>query len=333
MAAVTRVAAFGALAVFLLLGGLAAFAGAGDDERVAAACGVKEPVAELELGRPYAAASPFNQPIPAGAAVDAGSDRMIEGFVEAAEAKGFLVAVRQFTVPVYAADRRTPRYHVRLTAEWAPRRVLRNVPIPDEARPDPASDGHLTILDRSTGTEYDFWQARKAGCTWSASWGSRIRLSGRGIYGDGLAARASGFGLLAGLIRPDELRAGSIDHALVFSYPYTRANRFVPPATATDGRTPGPAAIPIGARLQLDPELDLDTLELAPYERVVAEALQRYGMYLGDSGGAVSLYALHPQSSPGSPWEDLLPHEDFVYLERIPLERFRVLELPPLRAR
>jgi hypothetical protein len=202
------------------------------------------------------------------------------------------------------------------------------VPIPDAALPDPASDGHLAVIDRSSGCEYDFWRLRRTGRGWEASWGNALPVRGTGVYRRGFSARGSGFALLAGLITPAELRRGRIDHALLLSYPYTRAGGPVRPATESDGRTPGRRATPEGARLQLDPRLDLDVLGLRGYELTIARALQVHGAFVGDTGGiGISLYALHPQSTAGFPYDGLLPDETFPPLDGIPFERMRVLRL------
>lgn len=79
--------------------------------------------------------------------------------------------------------------------------------------------------------------------------------------------------------------------------------------------------------MQLDPKLDLDTLELQPYEKTIARALQEYGMYLGDTGGTLTLYAAHPQSFDAA-YQELMPLEAFPRLDGIPLDRLRVLEPP-----
>jgi hypothetical protein len=277
------------------------------------------------VARIYAPNSPFNRPIPAGAAIDPRSARFVRGLTRAAR-HGFLVAIRQWTVPVYVATAGTRRYQVSLTASWAPSSALTGVPIPDAASPDPSGDAHLAILDRESGCEYDFWQARKRGQSWSATWGNSVRLSGSGVFPHGLSARGSGFALVAGLIRPSELAQGRIDHALVFSYPYTSAAGFVAPATESDGTNPHSYALPEGARLQLDPSLDISSLPR--YERTIARALQRYGMYLGDTGGSnVSLYALNSQSYRQNPYTGLLPDGTFADLPDIPINRFRVIKL------
>jgi hypothetical protein len=59
-------------------------------------------------------------------------------------------------------------------------------------------------------------------------------------------------------------------------------------------------------------------------------ALQRYGMYLGDTGGGINLYAVHPQSYPSHPYIGLLPDEPYPPLPNIPIDRFRVIELGPV---
>jgi hypothetical protein len=304
-------------------------------------------VAEEVQGKPtlllhpplYSDASPLNQRIPPDAEIDPDSPIMVSSLIAEAERQGFLIAVKEWTVPVYYAGPRTPRYSVRLTARWAPYDVMRGVPIPRYALPDPMGDGHMTIIDLASGCEYDLWRAGKKHGRWTAGWGNTVKIDGSGIFPKGLSARGSGFALLAGVIWPDELRAGEIPHALVFSYSRTAAGGPVPPATESDGESFGADAIPEGARIQLNPSLDLDALDLTPTERIVARALQEYGMFLADDGGGITLYAVHPRSVRGDPYAGLFDEDvvvnggrlpdAFVMLDRIPVHEFRVLKLPP----
>jgi hypothetical protein len=87
-----------------------------------------------------------------------------------------------------------------------------------------------------------------------------------------------------------------------------------------------PAAIPQGARVQLDPTLNLKELGLTGYELTIAKALKRYGMILGDTGGALSLYAVGAQSWPTDPYPGLLEDDVYTYLSNIPVDRSRVIE-------
>jgi hypothetical protein len=274
---------------------------------------------------------PFARPIPANVRVDSKSDLYVRALAETVAARGFFVTVGRWTVPVYRATKSTPRQDVRLTASWRGADWMLRVPIPRKAAPDPSDDGHMTVLERSTGCEYDFWKARKVNGRWYADWGNTLRTGGSGIYSHGYSTRGSGFSNLAGLIWPAELRAREIKHALMFSYPYTSAAGAVAPATETDGQSDRSDALPEGARLQLDPSLDLRSLRLRPYERTIARALQRYGMYLGDTnGGGVGLYAINPQSYPSDPYVGQLPRDPYPRLSNIPIERFRVIQLGPV---
>ncbi len=106
-----------------------------------------------------------------------------------------------------------------------------------------------------------------------------------------------------------------------------REGRFLRPPRATVGSTP-PDAIPEGAIVQLDPSLDLDSLDLTPIERTIAKALQDYGMVLVDGGGGIQLYLASPLAAGKNHWYSL-PDVDWIELSGIPVDRFRVLRLPP----
>ena len=282
----------------------------------------------------YSDASPFNQQISPDAEIDPNSATMVQSLARDARQRGFYMVVDKWTVPIYYADANTPRYNVELTASWAAwfATTMNGAPIPDWAAPDPQDDGSMTIVDLAADCQYDFWQAKKQNGQWSASWGNSLKIDGQGIFPKGLSARGSGFALLAGMIWPDELKNGRIGHALLFSYNDTKSGGPVSPATESDGESLAVDAIPEGARIQLDPALNLDTLNLTPYEKIIAKAMQEYGMILGDnSGGGISLYAISPLSTQGNPYEGILPPPDpqdgFVLLPNIPADKFRVLKL------
>lgn len=249
---------------------------------------------------------------------------MISPLVSAAQAKGFPIASSNWTVPVYYADASTPRYDVMLVADWNYGRILYDVPVPVGATPDPEGDGHMTVVDTSTSCEYDFWVAHKVDSGWRAYGAARLELDGSGVTTNG--ARAAHFGLLAGLIRPEEIEAGRIDHALVFSAPRVSKAGAVAPATGGTGSSTLSDAIPLGARLQLDPSLNLDALGLNAWQKTVARALQEYGMYLADTGGAVGLFAEHAKTAAiAYPWGS----DVFAYMPPSIVNSMRVLKLGP----
>jgi len=268
------------------------------------------------------AGSPWFQRVPAGASVDPRSAEYVARML----AEIPLVSVNGWTVPVYEADSATPRYPVTATEDYVPGGwTLPAVPIPDAAAPDPKEDGHMVVVDRSAGCVYEFWQARRLGAGWTASWVNATPADGTGVYPDGLSARASGFSAAAGLIWPQELAAGRINHALVFAYPFSRDSGPVPPATKSDGRSDG-AALPMGTRLRLDPSIDVESLGLAPEQVTIARAMQEYGLILADSGGGFTLFAAAPQSYATFPYPSSWTRDTWANISAIPFNALQVLQ-------
>jgi hypothetical protein len=74
--------------------------------------------------------------------------------------------------------------------------------------------------------------------------------------------------------------------------------------------------------------LDLDSLDLSRAGRIVAEALQRYGAYVGDYSGGINLYA---ENSPEAQeyWADGVL-DVYELRDKIDLADFRVLEMGEL---
>ncbi len=237
-----------------------------------------------------------------------------------------VVSVRESTVSVFVATADSPRFTVTPTAPNAsPESVLEHVPIPTHAVPDPAQSGHLAVFDRTSRCVYELYGLRQDATGWLADWANTTPADGEGVYPDGLSTRASGLASTAGLIWPDELLSGTIPHALVFSYPFTRRGGPVPPATRTNGTDADPSALPIGAKLVLDPALDLGTLGLGPAELAIATALQRYGMILGDTSEGFQLFAVHARSFPADPYMSTWGDVVWADISAIPFDRMQVI--------
>jgi hypothetical protein len=79
----------------------------------------------------------------------------------------------------------------------------------------------------------------------------------------------------------EEIRSGHIDHALAFNVRDARTGTFAWPAQRSDG-TGTLSDLPEGARLRLDPSLDIASLNLPPLTTMIAEAAQRYGIVVRD---------------------------------------------------
>jgi hypothetical protein len=294
------------------------------------------------IGRPYAADSVWNTPIAADAAVDPRSAELVES-IRVGPTDGAITSdPTQYAFPVYEVGPTTPRYDVPcvtfsctiVTESGAERvRLLEDVPIPDHARPSAGSDGSMIIIDPASGREWDMWQVqREADGSTRISNGSVYNIRWDGAppeYG----SRGAGVPYLAGLVRHWEIEADRLEHAIAFAYPNVRRERCVWPASKTDGTSRMPNALPEGARLQLDPALtdaDFERMGLSRAGRIIARALQRYGMVLIDVSGRAKIIAedLTANPSGGRSWSNPATELTEATIAAIPLESFRVLALP-----
>jgi hypothetical protein len=128
------------------------------------------------------------------------------------------------------------------------------------------------------------------------------------------SADAAGFPMSPLLFSADEVAVGHIDLAIRFILPNSRIRHgiYVHPATHSTNPTSGPAtAPPYGARLRLRADYPLASL---PNEgaRVVAAAMQKYGILLAD-GGTIALTA-QSDTFTTAKWSGLLGSHDLAAL-------------------
>ncbi len=151
-------------------------------------------------------------------------------------------------------------------------------------------DCHLLVVHRAQKKLYEMWRANLVGGVFNGGCAAVWDLTK--AYPDSLrgddctSADAGGFPITAMLFNADEVAKGSIDHALRFILPNSRIRHlvYVHPAThSTNPTSGGPDAPPYGVRMRLRADFPLASL---PNEgaRVIARALQRYGMFLADGG-------------------------------------------------
>jgi hypothetical protein len=246
--------------------------------------------------RPYASTSPFNQPIPRHARVAPDSPRIVRRLLGFGPLQhltaGDAGTTRDAGRAVYFNGPDDPVFVVHCTRPWGTCPVEdARIRIPDAARVPGGADGHLSVVDAATGWEYDFWRVRSkphGGGRLLVAWGGRTRIDGDGL---GSYAVASRFGTLAGALRPEELEAGRIGHALAISV-RCDSGRFVYPAMhsgwpcAAAGLSDGDAP-PMGTRFQLDmTPAQIDALPVPAYRKTILRAMARYGMYVADTGGS-----------------------------------------------
>jgi len=155
-------------------------------------------------------------------------------------------------------------------------------------------DCHLLVVDRAHSKLWEAYQANYADGAVSANfvavWDMNRIYPASGRGDQCTSADAAGFPIAPLVFSADELATGSINHAIRFIIPNPRirAKVFVHPATHA-GAPRGPAtAPPMGARFRLKASYDIS--QLKPAARIVARAMQKYGMLLSD-GGNITLSA------------------------------------------
>jgi hypothetical protein len=155
-------------------------------------------------------------------------------------------------------------------------------PIPTHPRIEAGSDRHMLIVDRGNCKLYELYAARHTSTGWHAGSGAIWSLESNHLRPNGwTSADAAGLPILPGLVRHNEVKAGVIDHALRFTAPSTCAGHIYPArhdaGSGSCGRLP-----PMGLRVRLKASFDVNSLPRPA--RVIAIALQRYGMILADNG-------------------------------------------------
>ncbi len=262
---------------------------------------------------PFAVDSIWNAPLPATAALASNSSALVGELARQVARYGTWINSDSYSAPIYTVSATQPRVSVTLDMAAGSGSAARlasafgaGVPIPGGARPAPGTDADLVVWQPSTDTMWELWNARRVGATWHARWGGRMDevSTNPGYFTDppDWGTAATSLALTGGMMTISELRAGRIDHALAISIPQARRGAVAWPAERTDGNLASPTAIPEGTRFRLDPKLDLSRLNLPPVTRMIAEAAQRYGLFVRDQSGAVAFYAEQPTQAGSNPY-------------------------------
>jgi hypothetical protein len=276
--------------------------------------------AETAPFRFFAATSFWNAPIPSNASLDPNSAPIVAALDadEEAEARakhGPAINSKAWSVPIYTVPAGQPT--VRVTLVNATSAALQTawaaVPLPSGALPAVGTDAQLVVWQPSTDRMWEFWRLEEVGGAWQASWGGAMQdVSGNyGVYGPESwpgstkwwGSSASSLPIVGGLITLEDLERGVINHALALAVPDTRYGAYASPAMRTDGGSTEPSSLPEGAHLRLDPTLDLAALHLPHFTLMLAEAAQRYGIFVRDTAPNLAFYAQDPIPTGKEPYE------------------------------
>lgn len=280
-----------------------------------------EPASSAIPFRFFSSTSFWNQPLSSGASPDPHSSALVgaldnEIAREEALGSGPWINTRSYSVPIYtvAAGQATVAVKLATTiSALALQAALEAVPLPANAKPAAGTDGELVVWQPATDRIWEFWRLAHTTSGWQAAWGGAMQheSSDSGAFDSsalwpGATTRwgvsASAMSLVGGLISLEDLQKGEINHALSMSLPAIRAGVYASPAQRCDGRSTSSLVLPEGAHLRLDPSLDLAALHLPRLTLMIAQAAQRYGIYIKDGAHNITFDAQDPVSTGTEPY-------------------------------
>ncbi len=232
-----------------------------------------------------------------------------------------------FALDVLTADATTPmKSFTPTSAFYTPDCDMAQVPVPPGGNIEgetgyqctTGGDCHLLVYRTDTKDLFELYGANissggafSGGCL--AVWHG-TKTYGSSLRGDQCSsADAAGFPIAPLLFTADEVAAGHIDHAIRFILPNDRTQRgFVRPASHGTSTTGIAGAPYYGVHLRLRADYPIDSL---PSEgaKVVARAMQKYGMYHAD-GGNIALTAQSDRHTTAK-WSGLLGSHDLAALK------------------
>jgi hypothetical protein len=235
---------------------------------------------------PFAATDPWNTPLGSGATFDSGPTIT---WGQGANGGG---NSDYYAIPVYYASNSDPQ----VTVDLAPGQGGGSQPgphtiwLPAGALPAVGGDHSIVIIEPDRRHADDMWLFDRGTLTYGAF--LHYDLQGPAWIG---WMRGAGTSFLGGLIRPSEIRAGTIPHALAFASSGLQPPNAPPcpiwPAQTCDGsQEAGLLAIPSSTPKPGG---------LSPLASAMWDALVRYGAYDIDNAGGNVFYTESNQTDPG----------------------------------
>jgi hypothetical protein len=178
-----------------------------------------------------------------------------------------------------------------------------------------SGDRHAIMVDASTCTLYELYDATYSPNGSTAGSGAIWDLSSDALRpANWTSADAAGLPIFPGLLRPEEVLAGFVTHAIRFTAVHTQ-KAYIWPARHQAGDTTDPNVPPMGARFRL--KMSFDISHFSPATQVVLRAMQHYGLILADNGSN-----WYFQGAASNSWGDQLISE----LKQVPASAFEAVD-------
>jgi hypothetical protein len=249
----------------------------------------------------FSSTSWWNTPVPSNAPQHRNESGVLDYLRTAPDnGGGFLrlagAGTNKWGQPVYWAKPGDREYNVRWASSQRPTEFDR-LRIPANMKAADTSDAALTLFDVERGYVVAMTRAvySAASDSWTVAGATLTYLSSNGLHvrtgeSDNPRNRGSHRGNNGAtmMARYDLVQAGEIGHVLKIAAGPECSTSAVFPMVGSDGDS---ATSPLkqGLRMRIRPDVNLAAMGLAPEALVIAKAIQKYGVYIGDSGGVTAL--------------------------------------------
>lgn len=231
---------------------------------------------------------------------------------------------QNYGIPFVVVPHGTPRVPITYSAygeesDPGPFPIPLNAPV--EGPPGATTgDRHVIAIEQGSCELFELFAARRFGTGWQAASGARFDLRSSDLRPLGwTSADAAGLPIFPGLVRYEEVAAGQIRHAIRITFSRTQRG-YILPATHFASSDTNPNLPAMGLRLRLKSSYNVS--QLSGQSRVIATAMQRYGVIVADNG---SNWFFQGARSTG--WSD----DDLNQLKSIPGTAFEVVDTGPVR--
>ncbi|MBS1793340.1 MAG: VCBS repeat-containing protein [Acidobacteria bacterium] len=198
--------------------------------------------------------------------------------------------------------------------------VPANAPI--EGGSASTGDRHVLTIDRDNWKLYELYYSfpQNGGASWDASSGAVWNFNSNKLRpATWTSADAAGLPIFPGLVRRDEVvELQAIRHALRFTVQTSR-RAYVYPATHQAGSTTSTNAPPMGLRVRLKSDFNIENPAFSPNVRVILTALKKYGMIVADNGSNWYISGTHDPL-----WND----DEYSALSQVKGSNFEVVQTP-----
>jgi len=275
----------------------------------------------MSARQPFSSSSLWNTDV-SSAPLDPNSSTIISNWVGSVNLHPDWGTDPTYGIPYVVVNGSQPLVNINLGAypdesDPGPMPIPPNAPV--EGGSSSTGDRHVLVLNNANCFLYELYNASpNSDGSWNAdSTAVWDPLGNEQRPYTWTSADAAGLPIFPGLVRYDEVAAGTIQHAFRFTLPKTSA-AFTPPASHWAATSSDPTAPPMGMRLRLKSSYDISSF--STQMQVILTAMKHYGLILADNGSSLFVTGVSD-----SRWGS-----DLDSLKTVPASAFEVVQMNPV---